>query len=159
VLDIFGFEFFAVNRFEQFCINYANEKLQQYFVDFVFKLEQAEYVSEGIDWHQVDFKDNRQCIALIESRPGGVLSILDEACIAPGSTDADFACQVQGVWVWVRRVPLLRLLLRPAARSLCAVGRRITRLKCHNATVGAGALRLCVRAQRVNSLGCFPAQR
>jgi myosin-5 len=94
VLDIFGFEFFSVNRFEQFCINYANEKLQQYFVNFVFKLEQAEYVAEGIDWHQVDFKDNRQCIALLESKPAGVLAILDEACIAPGSSDPDFVCQV-----------------------------------------------------------------
>ena len=95
VLDIFGFEFFSVNRFEQFCINYANEKLQQYFVDFVFKLEQAEYVAEGIDWQQVEFKDNRECLSLIEAKPTGVLAILNEACIAPAASDHDFACQAR----------------------------------------------------------------
>ncbi|EKX36969.1 hypothetical protein GUITHDRAFT_165588 [Guillardia theta CCMP2712] len=96
VLDIFGFEFFDVNRFEQFCINYANEKLQQYFVEFVFKLEQAEYIAEGIDWQQVGFSDNRASIELIEAKPNGILAILNEECILPsGGSDQDFARKVR----------------------------------------------------------------
>ena len=77
VLDIYGFEHFAKNSFEQFCINYANEKLQQEFNQHVFKLEQEEYLREQIDWTFIDFSDNQPCIDLIEGKLG-ILALLDE---------------------------------------------------------------------------------
>ncbi|KZT36991.1 myosin 5 [Sistotremastrum suecicum HHB10207 ss-3] len=89
VLDIYGFEHFAKNSFEQFCINYANEKLQQEFNAHVFKLEQEEYVKEKINWTFIDFSDNQPCINVIEGKLG-VLSLLDEESRLPSGTDASF---------------------------------------------------------------------
>ena len=77
------------NSFEQFCINYANEKLQQEFNAHVFKLEQEEYVSEKINWTFIDFSDNQPCIDLIEGKLG-VLSLLDEESRLPAGSDASF---------------------------------------------------------------------
>ncbi|KAI8990068.1 P-loop containing nucleoside triphosphate hydrolase protein [Pilobolus umbonatus] len=89
VLDIYGFEHFKKNSFEQFCINYANEKLQQQFNQHVFKLEQDEYVKEKIDWKFIEFDDNQKCIEVIESKLG-ILSLLDEESRLPSGTDAGF---------------------------------------------------------------------
>ncbi|KAG0265799.1 Myosin type-2 heavy chain 1, partial [Linnemannia exigua] len=86
VLDIYGFEHFKKNSFEQFCINYANEKLQQEFNQHVFKLEQEEYVREKIDWKFIEFSDNQPCIEMIEGKLG-VLSLLDEESRMPAGTD------------------------------------------------------------------------
>jgi len=86
VLDIYGFEHFQKNSFEQFCINYANEKLQQEFNQHVFKLEQDEYVAEKIEWSFIDFNDNQPCIDMIESR-FGILALLDEECRLPSGSD------------------------------------------------------------------------
>lgn len=88
VLDIYGFETFEVNSFEQFCINYANEKLQQQFNQHVFKLEQEEYLKEGITWTMIDFYDNQPCIDLIESKLG-VLDLLDEECRVSACTECN----------------------------------------------------------------------
>ena len=93
VLDIYGFEHFAKNSFEQFCINYANEKLQQEFNQHVFKLEQEEYVREEIDWKFIDFADNQPCIDLIESKLG-VLSLLDEESRLPMGSDDSFVTKL-----------------------------------------------------------------
>ncbi|XP_039946629.1 unconventional myosin-Vb isoform X2 [Hirundo rustica] len=90
VLDIYGFETFEVNSFEQFCINYANEKLQQQFNSHVFKLEQEEYMKEGIPWTLIDFYDNQPCIDLIEAKLG-ILDLLDEECKVPQGTDQNWA--------------------------------------------------------------------
>ncbi|CAO3692449.1 unnamed protein product [Rhizopus stolonifer] len=89
VLDIYGFEHFKKNSFEQFCINYANEKLQQQFNQHVFKLEQEEYVREKINWTFIEFSDNQKCIELIEGKLG-ILSLLDEESRLPSGSDQGF---------------------------------------------------------------------
>lgn len=91
ILDIYGFESFDRNSFEQFCINYANERLQQHFNRHLFKLEQEEYIQDGIDWAKVDFEDNKDCLNLFEKKPLGLLSLLDEESTFPNGTDLTFA--------------------------------------------------------------------
>ncbi|GMR57971.1 hypothetical protein PMAYCL1PPCAC_28166 [Pristionchus mayeri] len=93
VLDIYGFETFECNSFEQFCINYANEKLQQQFNQHVFKLEQEEYVREEIAWVRIDFYDNQPCIDLIEARPG-LINYLDEQCKVVKGSDPGWLDQI-----------------------------------------------------------------
>ncbi|KAF2668985.1 hypothetical protein BT63DRAFT_247422 [Microthyrium microscopicum] len=93
VLDIYGFEHFAKNSFEQFCINYANEKLQQEFNAHVFKLEQEEYIREEIEWKFIEFSDNQPCIELIEGKLG-VLSLLDEESRLPMGSDDQFVTKL-----------------------------------------------------------------
>ncbi|KAK2970162.1 hypothetical protein RJ640_019630 [Escallonia rubra] len=121
VLDIYGFESFKANRlymlkyfrintlvtrfltelmtwgyvclcsFEQFCINFTNEKLQQHFNQHVFKMEQEEYTKEEIDWSYIEFVDNQDVLDLIEKKPGGIIALLDEACMFPKSTHETFS--------------------------------------------------------------------
>ncbi|KAL7582247.1 hypothetical protein Lser_V15G41794 [Lactuca serriola] len=91
VLDIYGFESFKSNSFEQFCINYTNEKLQQHFNQHVFKTEQEEYIKEAIDWSYIEFIDNKDVLDLIEKKPGGIIALLDEACMFPKSTHETFS--------------------------------------------------------------------
>lgn len=94
VLDIFGFETFKSNSFEQLCINYCNEALQQQFNAFVLKNEQAEYEREGIEWSFIEFPENQDVIDLIDKRGSGILCILDDQCRAPGTSDRSFALDV-----------------------------------------------------------------
>lgn len=80
-----------LKRFEQFCINLTNEKLQQHFNQHVFKMEQEEYTKEEIDWSYIEFVDNQDILDLIEKKPGGIIALLDEACMFPRSTHETFA--------------------------------------------------------------------
>ncbi|CAH8361175.1 unnamed protein product [Eruca vesicaria subsp. sativa] len=91
VLDIYGFESFKTNSFEQFCINLTNEKLQHHFNEHVLKMEQDEYKKEGIEWNHIEFPDNRYILELIEKKPGGIIALLDEACMFPRSTHETFS--------------------------------------------------------------------
>nr|AEG78620.1 MYO2 [Cryptococcus gattii] len=108
VLDIvnnYGFEHFTKNSFEQFCINWANEKLQQEFYAHVFKLEQEEYVREQISWKFIEFADNQACIDIIEGKMG-VLALLDEESRLPGGSDTSFATKLHQELVqpWQKKV-------------------------------------------------------
>ncbi|XP_062023727.1 myosin-16 isoform X3 [Rosa rugosa] len=94
VLDIYGFESFKTNSFEQFCINYTNEKLQQHFNKHVFKMEQEEYTKEEIDWSYIEFVDNKDVLDLIEQKKGGIIALLDEACMFPKSTHETFSTKL-----------------------------------------------------------------
>ncbi|KAK4491995.1 hypothetical protein RD792_002782 [Penstemon davidsonii] len=95
ILDIYGFESFKKNSFEQFCINYANERLQQHFNRHLFKLEQEEYELDGIDWTKVEFEDNQDCLDLFEMKPIGLISLLDEESNFPKATDITFATKLK----------------------------------------------------------------
>ena len=88
ILDIYGFEIFDVNSFEQLCINFCNEKLQQVFIQLTLKSEQDEYKSEGIEWTPVDFFNNKIVCDLVEKKkPAGILAYLDEECVYPNGSD------------------------------------------------------------------------
>uniref|UniRef100_A0A669CWK5 Unconventional myosin-Ih n=1 Tax=Oreochromis niloticus TaxID=8128 RepID=A0A669CWK5_ORENI len=91
LLDIYGFEVFSVNSFEQFCINYCNEKLQQLFIELTLKSEQEEYEMEGIEWEPVPYFNNKIICDLVEEKFRGIISLLDEECLRPGeATDLTF---------------------------------------------------------------------
>ncbi|XP_042064590.1 myosin-2-like isoform X1 [Salvia splendens] len=95
ILDMYGFESLKKNSFEQFCINYADERLQHHFNKHLFKLEQEEYELDGIDWKRVDFEDNQDCVDLFEKTPTGFISILDELSNLPKATDLTFAAKLK----------------------------------------------------------------
>ncbi|XP_049873602.1 unconventional myosin IC isoform X2 [Pectinophora gossypiella] len=91
ILDIYGFEIFPKNSFEQFCINFCNEKLQQLFIQLTLKSEQEEYLREGIEWEPVEYFNNIVICDLIEARHKGIISILDDECLRPGdASDLSF---------------------------------------------------------------------
>uniref|UniRef100_A0A7S2DI49 Myosin motor domain-containing protein n=1 Tax=Haptolina brevifila TaxID=156173 RepID=A0A7S2DI49_9EUKA len=90
LLDIFGFERFEINSFEQLCINYANERLQQFFLHCIFKAEKEIHLTEGVPFPSIDFQDNQGCIDCIEKNPHGILRLLDAQCRSPAATPASF---------------------------------------------------------------------
>lgn len=87
VLDIYGFEIFPANGFEQFCINYCNEKLQQLFIELVMKREQDEYTREGISWVEVTYFDNKGICDMVENPKNGIIAIVDDHCARPDGSD------------------------------------------------------------------------
>ena len=89
ILDIFGFESFEINRYEQLCINYTNEQLQQQFNKYIFKLEQIEYEKEGIDWTHITFPDNQECLDLLAGKLG-LIDMLDEENRIPNGNSKNF---------------------------------------------------------------------
>ncbi|KAL0406847.1 UNVERIFIED_CONTAM: Myosin-2 [Sesamum latifolium] len=95
LLDICGFESFKKNSFEQFCRNYANERLQQHVNRHLFKLKQEEYELEGIERTKVDFDDNQSCLDLFEKKPTGLISLLDEVSSLPKATGLTFATKLK----------------------------------------------------------------
>ncbi|KAF5299207.1 hypothetical protein FQA39_LY02380 [Lamprigera yunnana] len=98
VLDIAGFEFFTVNSFEQFCINYCNEKLQQFFNETVLKFEQELYKKEGLNVPEIKFTDNQDCISIIETKANGIFTILDEESKLPKPSYMHFTSEVHARW-------------------------------------------------------------
>ncbi|XP_027490984.1 myosin-IIIb-like isoform X1 [Corapipo altera] len=90
ILDIFGFENFPVNRFEQLCINLANEQLQHFFNHHIFQMEQAAYKEEGLPWETITFNNNEPILNLLLAKPLGLLSLLDEQSAFPQATDKTF---------------------------------------------------------------------
>jgi len=100
VLDIFGFESFAVNSFEQLCINFTNEALQQQFNKFIFKLEQEEYEREQINWDFIEFPDNQDCLDTIQARPKGILALLDDECkLGQRGSDRNWAMRLNQTYL------------------------------------------------------------
>jgi myosin V len=99
VLDIFGFECFKINSFEQLCINYTNEALQQQFNKFIFKLEQAEYEAEKIEWAFISFPDNQDCLDTIQQPRTGILAMLDDECRLPKGNDRNWAKRMYEQWL------------------------------------------------------------
>ena len=99
VLDIFGFECFAINSFEQLCINFTNEALQQQFNKFIFKLEQAEYEAEKIEWAFISFPDNQDCLDTIQQKKTGILAMLDDECRLPKGSDKNYAKRMYEQWI------------------------------------------------------------
>jgi myosin-5 len=99
VLDIFGFECFKINSFEQLCINFTNEALQQQFNKFIFKLEQEEYEAEKIEWAFISFPDNQDCLDTIQQKKIGILAMLDDECRLPRGSDSNWAKRMYDQWL------------------------------------------------------------
>nr|XP_033326319.1 myosin heavy chain 95F isoform X2 [Megalopta genalis] len=118
VLDIAGFEYFKVNTFEQFCINYCNEKLQQFFNERILKYEQDLYARESLNVPKISYVDNQDCIDLIESKNMGIFSLLDEESKLPTHSFAHFTSEVHRVWNGHFRITLPRTSRLKAHREI-----------------------------------------
>lgn len=118
VLDIAGFEYFTVNSFEQFCINYCNEKLQKFFNDNILKHEQELYRREGLNVPEIQFTDNQDIIELIESKANGIFTLLDEESKLPKPSFDHFTLEVHKAWSGHFRLSLPRASRLKAHRTL-----------------------------------------
>ncbi|KAK7866674.1 hypothetical protein R5R35_006058 [Gryllus longicercus] len=118
VLDIAGFEYFTVNSFEQFCINYCNEKLQQFFNERILKDEQELYQKEALNVPKIEYRDNQDCIDLIETKGGGIFSLLDEESKLPKHSAQHFTMEVHRQWTSHFRLALPRASKLKAHREI-----------------------------------------
>lgn len=118
VLDIAGFEYFTVNSFEQFCINYCNEKLQKFFNDNILKNEQELYKREGLNVPEISFTDNQDIIELIEAKSNGIFTLLDEESKLPKPSPSHFTAEVHKSWQNHYRLGLPRSSRLKAHRTL-----------------------------------------
>ncbi|XP_034117336.1 myosin heavy chain 95F isoform X1 [Drosophila nasuta] len=118
VLDIAGFEYFTVNSFEQFCINYCNEKLQKFFNDNILKNEQELYKREGLNVPEITFTDNQDIIELIEAKANGIFTLLDEESKLPKPSPSHFTAEVHKSWANHYRLGLPRSSRLKAHRTL-----------------------------------------
>jgi len=103
-LDVFGFEIFENNSFEQFCINFANERLQQYFNHHVLKAEQDLYRQEALLWDPIDLPDNQDVIDLVMNKPNGIMAVLDSTCLQPKGDDKSFSSNLFQAHPWHQRL-------------------------------------------------------
>ncbi|KFB38085.1 AGAP000776-PA-like protein [Anopheles sinensis] len=118
VLDIAGFEYFTVNSFEQFCINYCNERLQKFFNDNILAAEQVLYAREGLNVPEIKYTDNQDIIELIESKANGIFTLLDEESKLPRPSYSHFTTEVHAAWNGHYRLSLPRASRLKAHRSL-----------------------------------------
>src|SRR5690606_31287599 len=102
---VFGFEQMENNSFEQFCINFANERLQQYFNEHIILSEQQEYMREALPWTPLEVDDNSDTIELVQSKPSGIIAILDSTCVMPKGSDAIF---VNNIFTAHRKHPRIK---------------------------------------------------
>eukprot|EP00917_Polyrhabdina_sp_WS-2016_P014073 GHVP01030696.1.p1 GENE.GHVP01030696.1~~GHVP01030696.1.p1 ORF type:complete len:994 (-),score=202.52 GHVP01030696.1:71-3052(-) len=109
VLDIFGFECFEKNSFEQLCINFTNERLQQFFNVFIFKCEEELYAAEAIPWDPLDFPDNQDCVDLLMVPRNGLFAMLDEECIVPQGSDQGFCNKIKDKYKDHKRFGILKV--------------------------------------------------
>lgn len=100
ILDIFGFEIFKNNGFEQLCINYTNEKLQQLFNHYIFELKQREYKSENIEWTDIEYPNNKDIISLINNKKKSIFSLLTEQCILKNGSDKAFYTNIYKILLY-----------------------------------------------------------
>ena len=94
ILDIYGFESFQHNTFEQLCINYANESMQKMFNHHLFVVEQKDYEMENIEWSRIEFVDNSSTLEVIENKPMGLFALLDDQVSFPGATDETYHAKI-----------------------------------------------------------------
>uniref|UniRef100_A0A2M4BA63 Putative myosin class v heavy chain n=1 Tax=Anopheles marajoara TaxID=58244 RepID=A0A2M4BA63_9DIPT len=118
VLDIAGFEYFTVNSFEQFCINYCNEKLQKFFNDNILAAEQVLYAREGLNVREIKYTDNQDIIDLIEAKANGIFNLLDEESKLPRPSYSHFTSEVHSAWNGHYRLSLPRASRLKTHRSL-----------------------------------------
>lgn len=121
ILDVFGFESFEHNSFEQFCINFANERLQQYFNGYILLSEQEEYLAEAIQWVPLKVPNNQDVIDLIDRKPNGILAVLDSECMMPKSTSETFIQNLFKVFRFHKRMAQVRRVTKAGVQGFTSI--------------------------------------
>ena len=144
ILDIFGFEIFELNSFEQMCINYANEKLQNLFNHHIFVMEMEQYAAEGVDVSAIAFINNQACVDLLEKKPHGLLPMLDEICfLGRETTDLEYLEKIEKA----HKGKNVRVQARLSANHVPACARALARLRARSLTLRSHACQPCPPAR------------